>query len=163
MGSSADSAQKKKRQNPHKWNSLENYQQIHQARIDNHSFVDHNRPDNIAFEVFDFEGDILVRMSGEIYCLHNIVVGIEKYMETRRTSNGKLQVRSFSFRYNAKVRGKGNVLRYDNGHRDTPHEFHRHVFDVNDGKQLRRDILTLEEMPTLAEMLDELQMLFKGE
>ncbi|MCL4553367.1 MAG: hypothetical protein M1305_07450 [Candidatus Marsarchaeota archaeon] len=99
-------------------------------------------------------------MAGEVYCLHNVILEVEKYMETRRTKNRRLQVRTFSFRYNARIKGKHNILRYDNGHWWVPDEFHRHVFALDSGAELGVDRFTIEEMPTMSEILDELEAMF---
>ena len=73
----------------HGWNSLENYRSIHENRLNYHSFLDPDRPHTIAFIFLDIEGDIIVQVAGEIYCLGGIVVEVEKYLETKGYSKGR--------------------------------------------------------------------------
>ncbi|MDE2990028.1 MAG: hypothetical protein OXU21_03030 [Chloroflexota bacterium] len=72
-------------------------------------------------------------------------------------SRAKLEVRSIHFNYHVTQRLDGrtrNLLRYDNSHVDTPEEYHRHVYDTTSGEQTRT-ILTREQFPDLAEVIDE--------
>lgn len=100
-------------------------------------------------------------MVGEIYCLHGVVVEVEKYFDTKTTRDGRLQVRCFSYRYNARLPGKFNILRYDTGHDFD--EYHRHRFDPKTGQQIRFELLTREQFPLLSEILDELERIFQAE
>lgn len=142
----------------HGWNSYENYRQIHESRLAAHPFVDHDRPNTIAFEFYEFEGELYMVMNGEIFCSHRVVLEVTKYFETKWTRRGRLQVRCFSYRYNASVAGEHNLLRYDNGH--DLDEYHRHVFDVGTGDPLLVEHLTRNEFPLLSEVLDELAQMF---
>lgn len=142
----------------HGWNSYENHKEIHESRLAAHPFVDHTRPNTIAFEFYEPEGELYLEMDGEIYCKRGVVVEVTKYFETRRTRAGRLQVRCFSYRYNASVAGKHNLLRYDNGHDFD--EYHRHVFDVSTGQPVLEEQLTRNEFPLLSEVLDELAEMF---
>ena len=151
----ADKAVKKDR---HGWNSYENYREVHEARLTTHPFVDHSRPDTVAFEFFKFEGELVMVMDGEICCRRGVILEVTKYFNTRRNRAGRLQVRCFSYRYNASIGGKHNVLRYDNGHELD--EYHRHVFDVATGGLLLMEYLTRNEFPLLSEVLDELARMF---
>lgn len=74
-------------------------------------------------------------------------------------SGGRRQLRGFSYRYNAYVRNGHNVLRYDNGHSETPEEFHRHLFDPRTGGELEKRIITRYDLPVLSDMLTEIQIL----
>jgi hypothetical protein len=138
----------------HDWNSYENYVQVFEARVESHPFVDRGRPHTIAFEFYEFEGDLLLEMAGQIYCRKNVVLEVTKYFDTRRTRGGRLQVRCFSYRYNASIAGKHNLLRYDNGH--DLDEYHRHRYDLETGELVAFDMLTRNEFPVLSEILDEL-------
>ncbi len=69
----------------------------------------------------------------------------------------QLQVRSIHFNYHVTQRRGGrtsNLLRYDNSHVDTPDEYHHHLYDPRTGEQTRT-ILTREQFPDLAEVVDE--------
>ena len=153
--SSADEGVKKDR---HGWNSYENYRQIHESRLAAHPFVDLSRPNTVAFEFYELEGELYLEMNGEVFCKHGVVLEITKYFDTRRTRGQRLQVRCFSYRYNASIAGKHNVLRYDNGHDFD--EYHRHVFDVTTGRPVLEQHLTRNEFPLLSEVLDELAAMF---
>jgi len=142
----------------HGWNSYENYKEIHESRLTAHSFVDHSRPNTIAFEFYELEGELYMEMNGEIHCKHMVVLEVTKYFETRWTRGGRLQVRCFSYRYNASIVGEHNVLRYDNAH--DPDEYHRHVFDVATGEPVRMECMTRNDFPLLSEILDELACMF---
>ena len=142
----------------HGWNSLENYRNIHENRLNNHSFLDPNRPQTVAFDFFTIGGDLFVQVAGEIYCLGGIVVEVEKYLETYEANSGQIFVRSFSYRYNAYITGKHNVLRYDNGHDFD--EYHRHVWAIETGAEMEERTITRSEFPTLGEMPDELEDMF---
>ena len=142
----------------HGWNSYQNCREIHEARLAAHPFVDHSRPNTIAFEFYEFEGELYMELNGQIHCRNGVVLEVTKYFETRWTRGGRLQVRCFSYRYNASIAGKHNVLRYDNGH--DLDEYHRHVFDVTNGQPVLEEHLTRNEFPLLSEVLDELARMF---
>jgi hypothetical protein len=97
-------------------------------------------------------------LSGELHCKNNVVLYVDKVMETREVGKGKIQVRGLDYCYNAKLTGKYNVVRYDNDH--DVDDYHKHVFDVNTGEQMARISLTREEVPTLSDVLDELANMF---
>ena len=142
----------------HGWNSLDGYQPIHENRLNNHTFLDGNRPHTVAFEFYEFEGALFVRISGQIYCQGGIVVEVEKYLETEEADNGQIFVRGFSYRYHAFLPGQHNILRYDNQHGFE--EYHRHLYDINTGEELESGIITRNESPTLGEILDQLEALY---
>ncbi len=141
----------------HGWNTLENYKQIHYDRLTTHPFVDHSKP-TPDFETFDGGESLYILLEGEIYCEHNVVLSITKWFETRIIGGGRLQVRCFSYRYNASILGKHNILRYDNNHDFD--DYHKHKFDVRTGKPIRRESLRRNDFPTLSEVLDELENMF---
>lgn len=119
------------RRDPHGWNSLENYVFIHETRLADHPFVDHRVPNTLNFERYvDVNGNIMIVLSGEVYCRYGMIVEVAKWFETRIVQ-GRLQVRGVRYRYNARIRGRHNILRYDNGHAEAPDEFHRHQYDLS--------------------------------
>lgn len=83
---------------------------------------------------------------------------MSKIFETRTVGRGRLQVRCFSYSYNAYIRGRHNILRYDNNHGFD--DYHKHTFDVKTGKQVKRESLKRNEFPHLSEVLDELEKMF---
>ncbi len=92
-----------------------------------------------------------------VYCLRGVILEVDQWFQTRRLADGRLQVRPFSFRYNASIRGRHNVLRYDNGH--SLNEYHRHSFDLATGRERPRELLSRSEFPLLVQVLDELESL----
>jgi len=108
----------------------------------------------------------LLAMAGEIACLGGIMVRVEKYLEVLEGDALDVYVRTFEYQYNAFVRGRNNVLRYDNchahpGHRD-PH--HKHMYDWKTGHQLPDYPAWVAEhgWPTLGEVIEELKVWYWG-
>ena len=105
---------------------------------------------------YEAEGVEFVRCVGILSCQRSVRIAVTKLMESR-VSRGQLQVRSIHFNYHVTQRRDGrtrNLLRYDNSHVDTPEEYHRHLYDSRSGEQTRT-ILTREQFPDLAEVVDE--------
>ncbi|GEM_PF-1756070 len=150
------------RNDPHDWNSLENFVHVHETRLEQHAFVDHAKSNTLRFEEYELDGEVFMVLDGVVYCHHNVVLEVTKIYETRVTQ-GRRQIRGFSYRYNASIRGRHTILRYDNGHPETPDEFHRHLFRISDGEEIERRIITRYELPTFADILTELQRLFEVE
>lgn len=152
--------QKREKADRHGWNSFENYKQVHYTCLTNHSFVDPTKP-LPEFEQYRIDNDILIRIEGDIYCYNNVILSITKTLETKAAKDGRLKVRCFSYSYNARVAGKHNILRYDNGHYDNGHEdfnyYHKHIFDWRTGKEINIETLTREKFPLLSEVLSELE------
>ena len=149
------------RPDPHGWNTLENFRDIHEKRLAEHPFVDHSTPDTLRLDEYELSGDTYFVLWGEVYCHHNVIVEVTKYYESR-VLTGRVQIRGFSYRYNAHVRGGHNVLRYDNGHDDAPDEFHRHAFDLVTGDETEKRVIARYELPVFADILTEVQELVEG-
>lgn len=104
------------------------------------------------------EATVSYLIEGSIRCAAGLEIDVTKLLDVR--VNRRLeQVRGVSYRYNAYVRGGHNILRYDNGHAEAPDEFHRHEFDSFTGRELSRTILGREDMPTLIEVVSEVERL----
>lgn len=138
---------------PHDWNSWDHYRTIHDRRLEDHPFVqDHD----LEWEVVEDAGSaVLITLQGLIVCHKGVHVRVWKLLETRTVGQGVLQVRGCEYAYNAYFVNRFNILRYDNGHAEAPHEFHRHVFDLTTGEQLRCEILHRADFPVLTEVLTE--------
>lgn len=154
-----DSAEDKEREqpDPHDWNSYENYKQIHDSRLSTHSFVDDSVDSTLEFEFFEWEDYVYLWIHGDITCKNNVTLRVDKILETRQVARGRIQVRGIYYCYNAHVKGRNNVLRYDNAH--VYDGYHKHVFDADTGKQINREPLTRSQFPTIADVLDELEKL----
>lgn len=142
---------------PHDWNSWDNYRLIHDARLSNHPFVE-----DTSLLQWTIAGDPprSISLEGTIICARGVAVRVYKLLDARE-AHGQLEIRGTHYAYNASLAGQGNILRYDNGHRDVPDEFHRHVFDLTTGQELSRDIISRNDMPTLAGFLDEVQEMIR--
>lgn len=138
---------------PHDWNTWEKYLGTHEKRMQEHPFVVEDRLEWILRG--DPEDPEFVSLTGTVVCHQDVHVRVDKLLATRRTRGGRLQVRGLAYAYNVYFVGRHNVLRYDNGHADAPHEFHRHEFDLETGVEVSRQILERREMPVLADFLTE--------
>ncbi len=138
---------------PHNWNTWENYLMIHEKRMQLHPFV---LEDHLTWAMIgDPVAPVLITLEGIVICQANVIVRVDKTLETRLLANQRLQVRGSFYAYNAYFAGRHNILRYDNGHMDTPEEFHRHLFDLETGVEIRKDILVQQQIPVLADFFTE--------
>lgn len=155
MDASISRSEIPQRADPHDWNSYDHYRTIHEVRLAEHPFVDHDNPNTIVFDDTETEGIITQR--GTVYCLRNVVLEVEKVMEVRY-SGGQRRVRTMSFRYAAWVRSGGPVLRYHNIHRGD-NEYHHRVFDPVTGQEVLYEPLQRYQFPIFTEVLDELEVI----
>jgi len=117
----------------HGWNSIENYRQIHEERLANHPFLDHSKGHTVSITEIELGERKVIKVEGEIYCRSGVVLEVDKYLHLKYI-RGRAYVRGFSYRNNAYLPGKHNVLRYDNAH--DPEGYHRHAFDLATGTQV---------------------------
>jgi len=143
------------RADPHDWNTWDHYRTIHEIRLAQHPFVDHASPNTLEFEMNENEGVLLLR--GHIYCLRNVVLEVEKWLDLRYFGT-QLKVRGSSYRYSTWVYGGGRVLRYHNVHSGDS-DYHHRVFDPATDQQTLYERLERYQFPTLSEVLDEAELL----
>ena len=106
---------------------------------------------------FDRREDV-IWLVGRIYCLENVIVEVEKGLET--DFKGRLlQVRGFHYRYVAWVDGRNPILRYHNRHQYDDF-FHHRVFNWRTGEEVLYETLERRQFPTLTEVLDEVQQAY---
>lgn len=114
--------------------------------------------DTLALEPI---GADLLAMTGELACLGGIVVRVEKYLEVLEGENLDAYVCTWEYQYNAFVRGRNNILRYDNTHAYPGHgdAHHKHVYDWETGGQVPGSPAWVGKhgWPTLGEVLEELR------
>lgn len=146
------------RKDPHEWNSYDHYRTIHEIRLAEHPFVDHDTPNTIVFD--DTEEEDVITQRGVVYCRRGVVLEVEKVMEVRY-SNGQRRVRTMSFRYAAWVRGGNPVLRYHNIHRGD-RQYHHRVFDPVTGGEVFYEPLERYQFPIFTEVLDELEIVTRS-
>ena len=143
----------------HGWLRFDRYQAIHEGALHRHVFI---LDDRTTFERFLLEDGEAIKLAGTVVCNAGIVILVEKYLALR-VHRGVEQARAYRYSYNAYIPGRGNVLRYDNAHLDAPDDYHRHEYDLATGEQLRLEILTREQFPTLIEVVDELEAIARRE
>lgn len=151
---------KNKTPDRHDWNTIENYDEIYHKLLDNHSFIDHAYPLPEIEAYVDDHNEPIVAIVGDIHCKSGVVLAVEKYFNVRELKDGRLQIRCFSYRYNASLSGKYNVLRYDNIHASRLDYYHKHIFDLTNGKEIEKVPMTRNEFPVLNEIIDELTNMF---
>ena len=97
-------------------------------------------------------------MRGQVFCLKNVVLEVEKHLETQ-LSGGVRKVKGLSYIYAAWVQGIRPLLRYHNVHqRDS--DYHHRVFNWRTGDQVLYETLKRYQFPTLFEVLDEMEVVF---
>lgn len=117
-----------------------------------------------SLEITPFESG-LFKIQGEISCLGNIAVRVEKTLIVLgEEEDTDPLVQTILYAYNASVRGHENFLRYNNlhtvpGHRDA---HHKNFFDWQTGKHLSGSPAWVgeESWPTLGEYLEEVREWF---
>ena len=119
----------------HKTIRFSRYQQIHSTVIEQYKARDFIDSETLEFRPAAYG----IMLQGEIGCLGNLVIGVEKFLDVSEPSKGAMvQTRWYS--YNVFVRNRYNVFRYDNqdddylrqGHQD---EHHKHIFDWRTGEE----------------------------
>lgn len=109
-----------------------------------------------------------LQLKGEISCLGNIVISVDKTLEIISGDLSRIDeaiVQTVDYEYNASVReigrGRGNILRHDNAHIHPGHidEHHKHLFDWHTGKDAENSPtwVGVEAWPTLAEFVNTVE------
>lgn len=142
----------------HGWLRFDRYQEIHEGTLDRHPFVVEDRTE---FERVEDSDGVSYRLEGDVLCAGGIVVEVSKYYDVR-LRRGHEEIRGVQYRYTARVPGRGNVVRYDNLHLETPDEYHRHVYDLTDWAQTELQLLKRDDFPTLGEVIEEVMQLASG-
>lgn len=149
----------------HAPNRFSSYAEIHETVMSRFKSRDFVSVDSLEFlPVFGFEGFEGFRLSGEIACLGEIVLWVDKTLDALEEIRGDVIVQTTLYSYNAYVRGYHNIFRYDNldgdylrpGHLD---EHHRHVFDWRNGTERIGSPYWVghDDWPTLGDVLQELE------
>lgn len=135
-------------------NKLTSYLEIHATRMQQFRSRGWVVSDNLEFSTI---GKGYFLFVGVIECAGDIVVDVRKELRAVDGAGADIRVETASYSYNAKVRGRGNILRYDGPHAHRPVD-HVHRYRVFDGD----DEGTIEEIaprqwPTLGQVLEELE------
>lgn len=100
-------------------------------------------------------------IAGEISCLGDIVIRVEKNLTVIDDGTADPLVQTVDYAYNASVRGANSFLRHDNLHSYPGHKgsHHRHDFDWRDEQDLpgSPSWVGIEGWPTLSEFIEEVQ------
>lgn len=120
----------------HGWNSWDHYQEIHDRRLAEHPFVDPSRPNTLEWHCYTENQRGCLFLGGEVYCRNRIVLEVRKWFEIRLVGREQPQIRAFKYVYAAKIPGRHLILKYDNGHDETPEEYHHHVYDIDTGEEI---------------------------
>jgi hypothetical protein len=142
----------------HDWHTLDQYLAAHESGM--RSCTGFVLQDELRWTETHSESGDLARLSldGTLLCHGGVRVEVTKSLSVRIGPHGRLQVRGSRYAYHAHAIGGLSLLRYDNGHED-PEEFHRHRFDRRTGEPLPVEVISRDEMPTLAEFLHEIEAL----
>ena len=142
------------RNDPHDWNSWDNYRNVHDRRLSEHPFVA-SYQDTLTFEVID---DGHIRLDGYVLCRKGVLLEVTKILAARYDNQRRRSVRCYSYRYVGIVPGRCLLLKYHNWHANPDDYIHR-VYDPVTGKQTLYEVLQRHQFPTFSEVLDELECL----
>ncbi|NHC36888.1 hypothetical protein QH73_0019995 [Scytonema millei VB511283] len=144
----------------HQPNRFRSYQEIHSTVISQFKARDFIGAETLYFESIAYG----ISLAGEIACLGNIVVSVQKFIEILDGSGDNALVQTKWYSYNVFIRGQYNIFRYDNqddgflrpDHQD---EHHKHIFDWKTGEELPNSPVWLGEdnWLTLGEVLQEVE------
>lgn len=134
------------------------YYSVHEKRMDQFRSGGFVGEDTLEF--FS-RGSGNLTIAGEISCLGDIVIRVEKNLAVIDDGTADPQVQTVDYAYNASVRGAKSFLRHDNlhayaGHKDS---HHRHDLDWQDERDLpgSPSWVGAEGWPTLSEFIEEVQ------
>lgn len=128
------------------------YEAIHEAAMGTFGgFVEH---DGLAFE--PIEGTGAIRLHGEIRCVGDITITVEKVLIILEGTDRTALIQTIEYSYNVRLKGVGNIVRYDSPHEDHNADHHVHRFDVLNGDRKGTTKLHGEAgWPTLGEVIAE--------
>lgn len=144
--------------NRHEWNTYENYRRVNEQKLATYTFI---QEIELAFVEIDHEGELFIQMDATLWLSKRVILEVTKFFQTDRRGpgRGRLYVRCISYRYNARIRNRHNILRYDNGHDFD--DYHGHWFNVATGDEIERRSMTRDEFPLFSEVLDELDQIMQ--
>jgi hypothetical protein len=94
---------------------------------------------------------------GRISCAGSIEISVKKLLLILSGEGSAAVVQNVYYSYSAVIRGLGTILRYDSPHLHRPmHHCHRYEV-LNGDRDGRIDDVSLEEWPTLGEMIGEVR------
>lgn len=146
--------------NRHGSTRFKSYREIHETVINQFVSRDFVEATTLKFDPYP-QG---IMLSGEIACMGNIVIAVEKFLDILSGSGDNATVETCWYSYNASIRGYGNIFRYDNQHEDSRRSghldaHHKHEFDWQTGEECPGSPFWIgqEGWLTLGEALQEIQ------
>lgn len=126
------------------WYPYDAYQDIHQSHIQTLYREGLIARDTLTFREIRAGGELLkVQISGRIHLSTGAVLMVNKWLDTRRGRQNRLEVKGRHYSYHAWIRGpRRDLFRYDDAHG----QLHRHVYDEI-GREVRTEQLGLAELP----------------
>lgn len=131
----------------HDWFPYETYRNVHVSYMDRlreEQLVIHDHVDFIEVRTHDLAA---VQIEGRLECAFDVVIAVDKWLEVRRGTRGRIEVRGSSYSYHAWVRNGNYLLRYDSAH--GLEDLHRHEYDPRSGAETSVTNISLSELPTL--------------
>jgi hypothetical protein len=142
----------------YEWQSYEDYLTANANTLDKDpdSFLgDHTVETNLEYGP---RGSIVAVTKGDLLCHRNVEVAVEIYAETRKLKRpSRREMRVISVRYNAHIRGRHAILRYDD-HGAGNEDWHVHRWDTA-LQTLVVVPITRADLPTLEELVLEVRNL----
>lgn len=102
----------------------------------------------------------VIELAGNIACRGGIIIQVTKTLVVFADGLDEDPfVQTDSYAYNAWVRGREKILRYDNAHRHRGHvdEYHKHTFDWTTGRETSCVCTGLAGLPTLGTVIREVE------
>lgn len=134
------------------------YFNTHENRMDDFRSSGFVGEDSMEFTFLEV-GFLTIR--GEISCLGNIVVRVDKTLAILDDGTTDPPVQTILYAYNAFVRSRNSFLRHDNAHRYPGHsdEHHRHDFDWKTGEHLpgSPSWVGMDGWPTMSKFIEEVR------
>ena len=127
------------RNDPHDWNSWDNYRNVHNRRLSEHSFVV-GFSDTLVFKLSETEATL--RLDGFIECQGSVLLEVTKEFDLRYDGNGRMYVRCYRYRYIGLVPGSHVLLKYHNLHND-PNQYVQRVYDPSGGAELLHEVTSV--------------------
>jgi Family of unknown function (DUF6516) len=150
-----------KQSDPHAPILFRNYRTIHETVMERFKVSRF-----VGEETLEFTNQLpgVIELRGEIACLGNLLITVEKYLRILSGEGDNALVQTSYYIYNVSLRGYGNVLRYDNSHDRPGHpdRHHKHQFNLTDEPsepEESGDVVWVgrQSWPTLGRVIQEVQ------
>lgn len=141
------------KRSPHR---LQSYLDTHHAHMDSL-----RREGTVGGDTIEWgpAGGSDFRLHGEIACIGDIVISVDKTLEIQSGNGHQALVLGALYKYNAHLAGNGVIVRYDNVHKHNGHrdEYHKHDGDPFAGTEHPAVWVGRDNWPTLADVIREVR------